>query len=83
MLLGRIARIPRNHVARSSRRSTTAAGGECVPALVLDGEHDVMRCRPKQFRPPISPESPAASDSGLPQRLQLKSTSQSEQGLGQ
>jgi len=42
MLLGGIARIPRNHVARSGQGSKTAAGGECVPALVLDGEHDVL-----------------------------------------
>ena len=80
MLLGGIARIPRNHVARSSQGSKTAAGGECVPALVLDGEHDVIRCRTKKSRPSISSESPAASDSGLPQRFQLISMSQSEQG---
>jgi len=32
-----------NHGARSGQGSKTAAGGECVLALVLDGEHDVIR----------------------------------------
>jgi len=31
-----------NHGARSGQGSKTAAGGECVFALVLDGEHDVI-----------------------------------------
>jgi len=31
-----------HHVARSGQGSKTAAGGERVVALVLDGEHDVI-----------------------------------------
>ena len=31
-----------DHGARRGRGSNTAAGGECVPALVLDGEHGVL-----------------------------------------
>jgi hypothetical protein len=37
-----MARDPRDHVAHSGHGSKTAAGGECVLALVLDGEHDVI-----------------------------------------
>jgi len=33
-----------NHVAHSGQGSQTAAGGERVFALVLDGEHDVIAC---------------------------------------
>jgi hypothetical protein len=33
-----------DHVARSGQGSETAAGGERVLALVLDGEHDVIAC---------------------------------------
>ena len=43
MVLGGIARAGTDHGARSSQGSKTAAGGEGVLALVLDGEHDVIR----------------------------------------
>ena len=36
-----IARLDRSRRAEGSRVNT-AAGGECVPALVLDGEHGVL-----------------------------------------
>ena len=42
-LLGGIARVP-DHGARSGQGSKTAAGGERVLALVLDGEHGVIGC---------------------------------------
>jgi hypothetical protein len=43
MFLGRDCPRPGNHGARSGQGSKTAAGGECVLAFVLDGEHSVIR----------------------------------------
>jgi hypothetical protein len=41
-IFGRDGPEPGDHGARSGQGSKTAAGGECVPALVLDGEHGVI-----------------------------------------
>ena len=41
-VLGGIARDSEDHGARSGQGSKTAAGGERVLALVLDGEHGVI-----------------------------------------
>ena len=51
-------RVP-NHDARSRQGSQTAAGGECVCALVLDGEHVVIRWQSigKPASSPLSPTS--------------------------
>jgi hypothetical protein len=41
-LLGGIARVSRITPRAAVKDRQTAAGGECVRALVLDGEHDVI-----------------------------------------